>query len=182
MSSLTKAIVEMHMVFQTADATPKIAVIGVYIDIDTGIAVAATAMQPPSRIARSLPQTAKPFSAIGPVAPITSVLLETLLDGGEEIAIPGTKVTSKPLVFSELVDTLKSGAFQAYSGSLTTPPCSESVSWNVATQKLKISAATFEKIRGVIKFNSRFPQAALGQPNILTNAAVSPVGAVPAVV
>jgi hypothetical protein len=63
------------------------------------------------------------------------------------------------IIFFSLTDS--------YMGSLTTPPCSEGVSWFVATEKLRIQPATFIAVRDVIGFNSRFPQNTLGQPNIL---------------
>jgi hypothetical protein len=63
--------------------------------------------------------------------------------------------------------------YYSYSGSLTTPPCSESVLWLVATQKLQINIATFERVRSVIGFNSRYPQNNLGEPNLLAVAAAS---------
>lgn len=39
--------------------------------------------------------------------------------------------------------------------------------WLVATQKLKIAPATFDKVRSVIGFNARYPQNAPGQSNLL---------------
>ncbi len=163
------------MVFQTADAQPKIAVIGIYVDVDTG----APALQPrrnaADKIAPGVGSTHQSYANnTGPATePAPSALLETLLSSVEEIAVPGTKVTSKPLIFSELIETLKLGSFQIYSGSMTAPPCTAGVSWNVATQKLKISVASFEKIRNVVKFNSRFPQSELGKPNLLSFAAAN---------
>jgi hypothetical protein len=57
--------------------------------------------------------------------------------------------------------------FSSYAGSLTTPPCSEGVSWFVSTSRLTISMSSFVAARGVIGFNARFPQNQLGQPNLL---------------
>jgi len=66
---------------------------------------------------------------------------------------------------------------RSYSGSLTTPPCSEEVLWLVATQKLQIQTATFEKARSVIGFNARYPQNTPGQPNLLAVGAASSAAA-----
>lgn len=57
-----------------------------------------------------------------------------------------------------------------YSGSLTTPPCSEGVNWLVSTQTLRIQPSTFEKVRNIIGFNSRITQNAPGQVNLQTEA------------
>ncbi len=65
----------------------------------------------------------------------------------------------------------------SYMGSLTTPPCSEGVQWLVSTQKLQIQTATFERVRSVIGFNSRFPQNLLGEPNLLQLASQAVAGA-----
>ena len=54
-----------------------------------------------------------------------------------------------------------------YSGSLSTPPCTENVTWLISSEILSVSEIGFENIRDVIGFNSRFPQNALGEPNVL---------------
>ena len=46
-----------------------------------------------------------------------------------------------------------------YSGSLTTPPCSEGVSWLVMTSPVEVSAAQLEKLLTVFEGNNRPLQA-----------------------
>ncbi|KAI1460155.1 carbonic anhydrase [Annulohypoxylon moriforme] len=148
---------EMHLVFSSGT---DIAVIGVYVDLI------------------DVPQQTFRVHLIPRQTP--STLLETIFSSVGEIATPGTSTKTKPLVMSELVDTLKAGNFQRYTGSLTTPPCSEGVAWSVATQKLMLSRATFQAARDVIGFNSRFPQNNLGGENILAIASGGAVAEAPA--
>ncbi|KAL2133487.1 hypothetical protein VTI74DRAFT_2252 [Chaetomium olivicolor] len=162
----TSQAMEMHMVFQSA--AQEIAVIGVYINIADGAAPAAAAKR--SRISGR--QAATPSPAATP-----TTLLETIFSVVDQISVPGTKVKTPPLVMSEVVDVLKANTFQIYSGSLTTPPCSEGVSWHVSTARLGVTAATFTKARDVIGFNSRFPQNTPGQPNLLMISALGSAAA-----
>lgn len=174
---------EMHMVFQTADATPKTAVIGVYVDIES--TAAAVAVPAPAPGSGSVIITPGPGGNVTQIAmkPVVltnrigrrsnakrapSNMLEAVFSKVNDIAVPGTKAQTGVLVMSEVVSALLAGGFQSYSGSLTTPPCSEEVSWLVSTQKLTISAATFINARNVLGFNSRFPQNAPGQANALS--------------
>ncbi|KAK0629276.1 alpha carbonic anhydrase [Bombardia bombarda] len=186
----TSRAMEMHMVWQSADAN--IAVIGTYIDVVTGapsanapvvaapaepipaangtadVAAPATTATAPvvaerrSRFARrgwmpsgrAAPIPAKRQEAAAPAAPAAdaaSTLLETVFALVDEIAVPGTK---------------------------TKTPLSEGVSWLVSTQTLRIQAATFEKVRNVIGFNSRFTQNAPGLQNVLERAAAGALGLV----
>ncbi|CAJ2504384.1 Uu.00g117780.m01.CDS01 [Anthostomella pinea] len=134
---------EMHMVFTTEEA--QVAVIGVYVDIiDT------------SSIMR-LARRARP-----------SKMLETIFASVEDIAKADSETELPKLNMSELSKLLLAGKFQSYPGSLTTPPCSEGVSWLVSTQKLMLSQKTFVKVRDVIGFNSRYPQNTPGEANLLS--------------
>lgn len=137
--------VEMHLVF--SGENEEIAVIGVYVDLVDTAPVLQVHIVP-----RAAPTT----------------FLETIFSSIAEIATPGTKTTTKPLVMSELVNVLQAGSFQRYTGSLTTPPCSESVAWSVATEKLRLSKTTYQAVRDVVGFNARFPQNNLGDQNLLS--------------
>jgi carbonic anhydrase len=52
-----------------------------------------------------------------------------------------------------------------YSGSLTTPPCTEGVTWYVNKNPQEVSAQQFSKLREAIGFNSRFTQLREGTNN-----------------
>jgi carbonic anhydrase len=158
----TSQAMEMHMVFQSAQQ--EIAVIGVYINVVDQPAGA-------TRRSRIMGRQA----AVAPSA--ASTLLETVFASVGEIATPGTKTKTQPLVMSEVVDAIKGAQLQTYSGSLTTPPCSEGVFWHVSTARLGITTSTFLKARDVIGFNSRFPQNTPGQPNLLMISALGSAAA-----
>jgi hypothetical protein len=55
-----------------------------------------------------------------------------------------------------------------YTASLTTPPCTEDVRFLIAEQPLPLDVNTFNSLKSVIKFNSRFTQNSLGKPNLLS--------------
>ena len=55
-----------------------------------------------------------------------------------------------------------------YSGSLTTPPCSETVSWVVFREPLEISPEQFQQFEHIIHFNAR-PRQAINRRSILTS-------------
>ncbi|CAN8101966.1 unnamed protein product [Discula destructiva] len=100
------------------------------------------------------------------------VMLETLFESVGAITNPGTATTTAPLDLTPVLSMLSATTFKTYSGSLTTPPCSEGVNWNVATDRLMVSVATFKAARDVMGYNARFTQNFPGQDNILSLAAV----------
>lgn len=85
----------------------------------------------------------------------------------DQIAAPGASIQVNSLDFSEVVRQIRSQDLYQYSGSLTTPPCSEGVTWLVSKDPLPIAAATYNKAKRVMKFNSRYTQNNPGQQNLL---------------
>lgn len=81
--------------------------------------------------------------------------------------MPGTVCETGPLDFDELERHLEYTRVYQYSGSLTTPPCTEGVSWNVVRDPIQISADTFSKIKSIIGFNARYTQNTPGMRNLL---------------
>jgi len=63
--------------------------------------------------------------------------------------------------------------FYTYSGSLTTPPCSEGVRWLLLTTPVEISAEQMEAFAAVFEDNSR-PVQALNARDILQDAQSQP--------
>ncbi len=55
-----------------------------------------------------------------------------------------------------------------YMGSLTTPPCSEGVSWFVAVEPIELSAAQIGQFTAIISGNNR-PTQALGGRSMLVD-------------
>ncbi|KAG8673763.1 hypothetical protein FPOAC2_07234 [Fusarium poae] len=154
----TSMAMEMHMVHQSEDK--QLAVIGIYIDLDDGLPNATYRAKAAAR------------EATGKGCKTThaqkSTVATTVLNSVDKIATLGETTHTKPLKMSEIVSLLNAGEFQSYSGSLTTPPCSEGVTWLVSTQKVSIPTKTYLKARSVIGYNARFPQNSPGEENILS--------------
>lgn len=99
-------------------------------------------------------------------------LFEDIFSHIDDIRNPGTATTTGPLDFNDVQEHLAKSIVYNYGGSLTTPPCSEGVTWLVAHDRVYIAVNTFEKVKGVMGFNSRYTQNVLGQINLLDNARV----------
>ncbi|ROT35680.1 carbonic anhydrase [Sodiomyces alkalinus F11] len=99
-----------------------------------------------------------------------SSLLIDVFENLEDIAIPGDETHTGPLDFGELEAHIQSSEIFQYSGSLTTPPCTQDIAWNVVKNPIYIDVDTFRRSKSVMKFNSRYTQNTPGQINLLSNA------------
>ncbi|KAL1641485.1 hypothetical protein SLS58_005990 [Diplodia intermedia] len=107
----------------------------------------------------------------------TTDLLTAATQNIAEVEEPGTVTETGALDFAAVVEHLSSTPLLNYTGSLTTPPCAEDVTFLVTQQPLPLDVATYNKVKGVIKFNARFTQNALGQANLLDQAALANLAA-----
>ncbi|KAF2205898.1 carbonic anhydrase [Delitschia confertaspora ATCC 74209] len=99
-------------------------------------------------------------------------LLSSLTPNLGAISTVGSKTPISSLPFDTVINHLETTPLFQYSGSLTTPPCAEGVTFLVTQRPLGIDVESFNAIKKVVKFNSRFDQGALGVDNLIAIAAV----------
>lgn len=98
----------------------------------------------------------------------TSPILKGLAPHIEAIREPGTTTSiEEGLDFTGLIKHVQTSDIFQYSGSLTTPPCAEGVTFLIAKTPLAIDVATFNAIKSVVKFNARYTQGTLGEANLV---------------
>ncbi|KAF7597025.1 hypothetical protein BBP40_011391 [Aspergillus hancockii] len=89
----------------------------------------------------------------------------------DNISKPGTYTKTGNLDFAYLTSHLANHGIYKYTGSLTTPPCREGVSWYLSTEPLPLNVQTYNKVKKVLKYNARYTQNSLAQDNLLELAA-----------
>lgn len=105
----------------------------------------------------------------------SSSIIRSLSSSVSKIATPGTKTAiAGGIDFSDVLAKIESSDILQYTGSLTTPPCSEGVTFLIVQDPLDISVADFNSIKSVVKFNSRYIQNALGTFLAILHAALIP--------
>jgi carbonic anhydrase len=96
------------------------------------------------------------FIKEGPANPALAALLAALPEGEGEDHASRPRVDMRKLL-------PKSRTYIAYSGSLTTPPCSEGVRWNVLATPITASAAQIEALSEALGPSNRALQAVNGR-------------------
>src|SRR5271170_1364104 len=95
--------------------------------------------------------------------------IDAILAGLGNVTSPGTNTTVGPVDLSPVVAALTTSSLTnyLYSGSLTTPPCTEGVMFLIPAEQIPITVAQFNALKRVMKFNSRYTQNELGDVNLL---------------
>lgn len=93
--------------------------------------------------------------------------LDAITEPGSSTEIEGG------LDFSNVISQISESNIFQYTGSLTTPPCTEGVTFLAVETPFKINVPDFNAIKKLVKFNSRVTQNVLGNDNIISVAAAS---------
>ncbi|KAF9262996.1 carbonic anhydrase [Marasmius fiardii PR-910] len=97
----------------------------------------------------------------------TTDLLRSVSANINTVTEPGSIGETGSLDFTQLSETLMSQPKFHYSGSLTTPPCAEGINFVVLKEPLALDVNTYNTMKKIMKFNSRYTSGSPGQANLL---------------
>jgi carbonic anhydrase len=97
----------------------------------------------------------------------TTELLTNVIQNIESVREPGSVAKTGPLDFAELVEAVQTKPLFQYTGSLTTPPCAEGLTFLVMEEPMKLNVKTYNAVKNVIKFNARYSQNKLESTNMI---------------
>ena len=98
--------------------------------------------------------------------------LDTIISHIDQISNPGMFTDIADLDMSPIASAVNQMRFFEYKGSLTTPPCTEGVTFLVASNPLPLNVDKYNDLKAVVGFNSRFIQSDIpAEENILVTGA-----------
>ncbi|KAK7032398.1 hypothetical protein VNI00_013146 [Paramarasmius palmivorus] len=89
----------------------------------------------------------------------------------EDVREPGNVSKTGRLDFTQIIEAFTTGSLYTYTGSLTTPPCSEGVTFIVLEDPFSIDVKTYNVLKSVMKYNSRYLQNQPNHENLIQMAA-----------
>ncbi|KAK7037247.1 hypothetical protein VNI00_011238 [Paramarasmius palmivorus] len=101
----------------------------------------------------------------------TTDLLSSVIENIDQVQEPGARSSTGRLDFAELSYSLQTMSLFEYSGSLTTPPCTEGINFLIMKKPMPLNVQTYSALKKVMKFNSRYTQNTPGGINLLEMAA-----------
>ncbi|KXH69017.1 carbonic anhydrase [Colletotrichum salicis] len=104
------------------------------------------------------------------VAETSDPLLAAVFKNVDKVTEFGSHAETGPLDFTSLSEHIAKNTIYQYTGSLTTPPCTESIAWNVVGSPIPLDIATYLKTKSIMKYNARYTQNSPGEMNLLENA------------
>jgi len=104
------------------------------------------------------------ISAIAPDNILTRLgdLVPHISEEGQKVDISNRSLNLEPVNLF-----IKSGNLSQYSGSLTTPPCVEGVTFVISKTPMDIGLQMYKNFKSVMKFNSRILEGPPGSVNII---------------
>lgn len=97
----------------------------------------------------------------------TTQLISSVVLNLADVVDPGSVTTTGPLDFGPIADAVASLPLYQYAGSLTTPPCTEGVTFLVLARPLPLDVDTYNNIKAVLKFNARYSQNTPEKANLI---------------
>lgn len=99
--------------------------------------------------------------------------LDELISQVSAIPMPGNTTQIPKLDLTSMVRYLKNIKYFKYQGSLTTPPCTEGITFLLGAEPWPLQLVVYNVLKDVEDSNSRHIQGPLGEENVIVTAANS---------
>ncbi|PGH05498.1 hypothetical protein AJ79_06805 [Helicocarpus griseus UAMH5409] len=94
--------------------------------------------------------------------------IDSVINCISNIATPGTIVDIPQLDLADIANTVNKLGAYSYTGSLTTPPCTEGVPFFILSEAIPMNVNVFNALKAVVGHNARFLQSSIpAESNVL---------------